>query len=522
SRHPFHTVKMVAAEETQPLLADASEASIPRRLKSKRLMILIMTAIFALGVDLGNDMSLAPQTAIFERIICRNYGLLSTGNQPVNGSDPCKSEAVQAELALVLGYKDMFEALPSILLSLPYGVLSDHWGRKPVIYLGIVGMLLGELWVRLVAFWPNVLPLRLVWLTGLFRVIGGGDQVVVAIALVMVADVFSEEERTTALFLLQSCVILAEILGTPISAWLMQYNDWLPYILGTLILILGSAPILFLPETLEEAKANKARYRREANSDAAESSSSSSSSSNEPIEPAGKRPVLQEFIHQAREFKDSTQFIWRNYSVCVMILCLLVSVISRQSSGVLLQYASKKFNWSIARTSLLISLRGVLNLTNYLVIMPALSYAAAKYLNLHGKHRDHRLSQGSGLISIIGFLAMGLAPVPTLLICGLVILSLGSAFLITARSLATSLVPPDHVGTLYSAIAISQSLGILVAGPLFAYLFRIGLHLGGAWLGLPFLQAGLLYVIATVAIWCIRVPRAAQDENEEAEPLLSE
>jgi MFS family permease len=117
---------------------------------------------------------------------------------------------------------------------------------------------------------------------------------------------------------------------------------------------------------------------------------------------------------------------------------------------------------------------------------------------------------------------MGLAPVPTLLICGLVILSLGSAFLITARSLATSLVPPDHVGTLYSAIAISQSLGILVAGPLFAYLFRIGLHLGGAWLGLPFLQAGLLYVIATVAIWCIRVPRAAEDENEEAEPLLSE
>ena len=141
---------MVAAHETQPLLGDASEASISHRLKSKRLMILIMIAIFALGVDLGNDMGLAPQTAIFERIICRNYGLLSTGNPPVNGSDPCKSEAVQAELALVLGYKDMFEVLPSILLSLPYGVLADHWGRKPVIYVGIVGMLLGELWIRLV------------------------------------------------------------------------------------------------------------------------------------------------------------------------------------------------------------------------------------------------------------------------------------------------------------------------------------------------------------------------------------
>lgn len=45
------------------------------------------------------------------------------------------------------------------------------------------------------ALWSNVLPLRLVWLTGLFRIIGGGDQVVVSIALVMVADIFSEEER---------------------------------------------------------------------------------------------------------------------------------------------------------------------------------------------------------------------------------------------------------------------------------------------------------------------------------------
>jgi hypothetical protein len=56
---------------------------------------------------------------------------------------------------------------------------------------------------------------------------------------------------------------------------------------------------------------------------------------------------------------------------------------------------------------------------------------------------------------------------------------------------------------------------------LFAYLFRIGLHFGGVWMGLPFLQAGLLYVIATTAIWCIQVPRDAQDENEEEEPLIS-
>jgi MFS family permease len=150
-------VAQTAADETQPLLADASTGTTPNRSSSKKLMILLMCAIFVLAVDFGNDMALAPETAIFEQIICRNHGLLSsgadsppTGTIPIDGSDTCKSEAVQAELALVLGYKIMFEVLPSIFLSLPYGVLSDHWGRKPVIYLGIVGMLLGELWVRLV------------------------------------------------------------------------------------------------------------------------------------------------------------------------------------------------------------------------------------------------------------------------------------------------------------------------------------------------------------------------------------
>jgi hypothetical protein len=36
-------------------------------------------------------------------------------------------------------------------------------------------------------------------MTGLFRIIGGGDQALVSIALVMVADIFSEEERYTNL-----------------------------------------------------------------------------------------------------------------------------------------------------------------------------------------------------------------------------------------------------------------------------------------------------------------------------------
>ena len=171
----------------------------------------------------------------------------------------------------------------------------------------------------------------------------------------------------------------------------------------------------------------------------------------------------------------------------------------------------------------MISLRGAFNLPTYLALMPALSWVAGKYFDLHGKFRDHRFSQTTGIISVVGFAAMGLAPAPILLIAGLAIQSLGSAFLVTNRSLATALVLPDHVGTLYAAATLFQSLGTVIAGPLFAYLFKLGMHLGETWMGLPFLQAALFYGVATIAVWKVRIRQTTSPAPlDEQEPVSSE
>lgn len=42
--------------------------------------------------------------------------------------------------------------------------------------------------------------------------------------------------------------------------------------------------------------------------------------------------------------------------------------------------------------------------------MPGLSGLAIRYLNLYGKYRDHIISKWSGILSIIGFAAIFLAP----------------------------------------------------------------------------------------------------------------
>ena len=101
--------------ETEPLLG--SPATKPAQ-HPKKLLISIVCAIFLLSADFGFFMSTAPKMAVYEEIICRNYQatLNEAGNVTLIApeSNPCKSEAVQGELALVVGYQDTFDVVPGM------------------------------------------------------------------------------------------------------------------------------------------------------------------------------------------------------------------------------------------------------------------------------------------------------------------------------------------------------------------------------------------------------------------------
>lgn len=158
-------------DEDTPLLGteDAQTTSTSR---SQKLTVMIAASTLILAMDFGFYLTAAPQIKIFESIVCHDY-LAVIGKPPGTTltEDICKSEPVQSELALVNGWKDTSDVLPGmminrilicpyycrlmayvvgILFSVPYGVLADRWGRKPVLLLGILGTLLGESWVRVV------------------------------------------------------------------------------------------------------------------------------------------------------------------------------------------------------------------------------------------------------------------------------------------------------------------------------------------------------------------------------------
>jgi hypothetical protein len=62
------------------------------------------------------------------------------------------------------------------------------------------------------------------------------------------------------------------------------------------------------------------------------------------------------------------------------------------------------------------------------------------------------------------------------------------------------------MGTLYNTIAVTETIGTIIAGPLLSMSFRRGLEMGGLWIGLPFIIAGVLFSAAAIIVYIVRLP----------------
>jgi hypothetical protein len=204
---------------------------------------------------------------------------------------------------------------------------------------------------------------------------------------------------------------------------------------------------------------------------------------------------------------------------CILGAFLLASI-GRQALQLIIQYASKRFSWSIARASSLITFKGIINLVVLLVLLPRISLLLSKCMSAATK--DLLIVQVSISILALGTTFMALAAHPALFIAGVCGLALGWGFYSALRSLAMAQAAQAHIGVVNTAIGFAQSIGIMVAGPVLAAAFRRGIDLDGVWLGLPYMVAAVLFVGAGILVmFGVRI-RKTHEYKEVDEDLGSE
>ncbi|KAE8380420.1 major facilitator superfamily domain-containing protein [Aspergillus bertholletiae] len=444
----------------------------------------IVTIILLCGgavlFDLSNNLGSVAEIAILEDIVCRDYYATSATTTISWSPEGCKIGPIQTEIALLNGWRETFETIPAILLALPYGMLADKIGYRPVALLALFGSAMSANWNRIVFWLHPILPTRAVWLSALWQILGGGPQVVTSLSFSAAATVIPTQKRTNIFSQMTAVILTTELIAPPIGAALMAINPWIPFLTSSGIAAISVIwGVLFFPEThiqTDQASTPVNKHPSSRIGDALQ--------------------TIQEFYGQLSQ----------NKNVAFVVASFSVALLGTHAFGLLLQYMSKRFHMSYAEASYVLPLRAGTNLISLFTLLPAATRILDRNWGLDIISRDKLLTQASALAMFLGCLLIFAAPTLVFLSIGVVVFGLGASFPVTARTLVTSLVDEKSLNTAYALMSVMSSIGSLVSGPLLAGVYHLGMVMGSTWLGLPFLFAAALYGLALISISAVRVP----------------
>lgn len=133
-------------------------------------------------------------------------------------------------------------------------------------------------------------------------------------------------------------------------------------------------------------------------------------------------------------------------------------------------------------------------------------------------------AQASLVALAVGTFCLGFAPVVAIAIIGIIVLALGTGQDSLTRSMATDMVHVSDLSMVYSAITMLRAIGGSISGPIYAWLYTMALQMRSeSWLGLPYLVAGGLFIVAVGLLMILKDPakhESGASEDADREPLL--
>ena len=173
------------------------------------------------------------------------------GEGTCNAPGPIEQQ-VQTEASHWLLYVNLASGLPSILVSIFYGAISDQKGRRLFIILPSLGSIVYQTVLLVMVYFQHTLPLSFILLGAFAYGIGGNVSVVNFAVYSYVSDVSAKSKRTMQIGILESMTFLGATASLLVGGWWVHnihFRDPLFCVVAIHVLIIVYV-IVALPESI--------------------------------------------------------------------------------------------------------------------------------------------------------------------------------------------------------------------------------------------------------------------------------
>ena len=349
-----------------------------------------------------------------------------------------------ARAAQIYGAMSTAWALMQFLFMPVLGMLSDRFGRRPVILISCLGLGIDYL---VMALAPDV--------TWLFvgRILSGITAATISTAFAYIADVTPEEKRAGAFGMMGAAFGVGFVLGPAMGGVLGGVDPRLPFwVAGALALVNVAYGFFVLPESLPPEKRASFAWKR--------------------ANPVGSLKLLRSHPELS------------GLAVVLFLLNLAHYVLP----SITVLYMSHRYGWSPTRVGLVLALVGVCAM----IVQGGLVRRVVPKI---GERRALAMGLAFGAV---GFVIYGLAPTGTLFLVAVPVMALWGFAMPSAQAIMTKHVSVSEQGQLQGANASLASLAGLFGPGLFTETFAATLDsLPGA----AFILSALMLVVAMAIGW---------------------